>query len=158
MIWAEDLRHGIGKQQSIPWHIPGDMAFFKKTTSGNTVVMGRKTFDSIGKALPNRKNIVLSHHPTSLPNSVVGVGSLSELQVIFETHPNEKFYIIGGSHLYNALLSQADELLITRIQKDYQCEVFAPDITQNEFKLASSVEHESIERNPAYTFETWIRI
>ncbi|MEO4706816.1 dihydrofolate reductase [Pediococcus pentosaceus] len=65
----------------------------------------------------NRKNIVLSHHPTSLPDSVVGVGSLSELQAIFETHPNEKFYIIGGSHLYNALLSQADELLITRIQK-----------------------------------------
>ncbi|MEO4706815.1 dihydrofolate reductase [Pediococcus pentosaceus] len=55
MIWAEDLRHGIGKQQSIPWHIPGDMAFFKKTTSGNTVVMGRKTFDSIGKALPKPK-------------------------------------------------------------------------------------------------------
>ncbi|ARW19629.1 Dihydrofolate reductase [Pediococcus pentosaceus] len=56
--------------------------------------MGRKTFDSIGKALPNRKNIVLSHHPTSLPDSVVGVGSLSELQAIFETHPNENFILL----------------------------------------------------------------
>jgi dihydrofolate reductase len=158
MIWAEDDHHGIGKKQSIPWDIPGDMAFFKKTTTGNTIVMGRKTFDSIGRALPNRKNIVLSHDVASLPNTVVGVSSLDELAKIFKTNPDEKYYIIGGGHLYQALLPQADELLITRVQGDYQCEVFAPQIAADQFKLVSTEEHPQTETTPAYAFESWIRI
>lgn len=158
MIWAEDSKHGIGKSQTIPWKIPDDMLFFKKTTTGNTVVMGRKTFNSIGKPLPNRDNIVLTHHTDTLPNRIVGVSSFEELEKITDNHSENKYYVIGGAFLYNHLLKYADELLVTRVDGDYNCDVFAPAIPEKNFKLVSEKLVDKTEAAPKHSFQVWRRI
>lgn len=158
MIWAEDSKRAIGKNQSIPWRIPDDMAFFKKTTTDNTVIMGRKTFDSIGKALPNRQNIVLTHRLASLPEDVTGIQSFEELEKLTKANPETKFYIIGGAFLYNHLLNQADELLITRVHGDFNGDVFAPVIPADHFELVSSHRVPKEDQIPEHTFEVWKRV
>jgi dihydrofolate reductase len=158
MIWAEDEQHGIGKQQSIPWQIPDDMAFFRKTTSDNTVIMGRKTFDSIGRALPKRTNIVLTHRPATLPSTVTTMSQLDQLIQFTQQNPDVKYYVMGGAYLYQQMMAFADELLITRVAGTFDCDVFAPTIPAGQFELAESHPVSATEAIPAHTFERWIRI
>lgn len=124
LIAAMDSAGGIGLNGKMPWHIPGELAFFKRTTEGYPIIMGRKTFESIGgKPLPGRRNLVVSSAGCFAPTGVETFES--PLHALYEVK-NEKAFVIGGARIYEALLPVADTLILTRIAKFYGCDTFFP--------------------------------
>jgi dihydrofolate reductase len=122
-IVAMSANRVIGREGKLPWHYPEDLKFFKRTTLGHPILMGRATFDSIGRPLPGRQNIVLSR--TMAPREgVTVIREVSELsQVCGEA---ETVFVIGGARVYEELLPQCDGLYLTYITKDYEGDVLLP--------------------------------
>ena len=117
----------IGKENSLPWNIPEDLKRFKQMTSGHTILMGRKTFDSIGRPLPNRQNIVMTKDENFEQEGIKVINDFDEaLELIKES--NEDVFVIGGSKIYELFEPVADSLAITRILKDFEGDAFFPDI------------------------------
>jgi dihydrofolate reductase len=117
----------IGKENSLPWNIPEDLKRFKQMTSGHTILMGRKTFDSIGRPLPNRQNIVMTKDENFEKEGIKVINDFDEaLELIKES--NEDIFIIGGSKIYELFEPVANSLAITRILKDFEGDAFFPDI------------------------------
>ncbi len=117
----------IGKDNKLPWHFSSDLKFFKNLTTGHTVVMGRKTFDSIGKALPNRENIVVSrgaHAPVPGVTFVTGIG-----EALKKAQKGDTF-IIGGASLYRETLEAVDGVYLTRIHASYLGDAFYPGVPE----------------------------
>lgn len=108
----------IGRNGTLPWHLPEDLAFFKRTTSGHPIVMGRKTFESIGKPLPKRRNIVLTRDPDWTAPGVVVIHSPEELFALPEL--NSTVFLIGGAEIYAAFLDKTDELLVSHVFEPYE--------------------------------------
>lgn len=136
MIVAHDTNRAIGKDGKIPWHIPDDLKFFKTVTVGKTVVMGRKTFESMGcKPLPNRLNVVMSRNIDQLHAGIMQVHNANRIKELSEMG---EVFIIGGSELYAQFLPHADKLYVTEISRDIGGDTFFPPIDENRFKLASS--------------------
>ncbi len=118
----------IGKNGTLPWHLPEDLKFFKKQTSGHPIVMGRKTFDSIGKPLPKRQNIILTNdqnwqHPNT--KTIHHPDQLSTLQLLDST-----IYVIGGSQIYSLFLPLLDDLYITHIHHPYEGDTVFPEYSE----------------------------
>lgn len=123
IIAALNHKRVIGKNGKIPWHIPEDLQRFKQLTTHHTVLMGRKTFESIGKPLPQRKNIVISHN--LLPIS--GIEKFQSLQSAFTSlHNEEKVFIIGGGEIFRQAIDVVDELLLTIVESEEEGDVFFP--------------------------------
>ena len=117
----------IGKENSLPWNIPEDLKRFKQMTSGHTILMGRKTFDSIGRPLPNRQNIVMTKNENFEQEGIKVINDFDEaLELIKES--NEDVFVIGGSKIYELFEPVANSLAITRILKDFEGDAFFPDI------------------------------
>jgi len=114
----------IGKNGTLPWHLPEDLKFFKKTTMGHPILMGRKTFESIGKPLPGRQNIVLS---STLPprEGVDVIRNFGELAQVCE--PSQTVFLIGGAQLFDTLLPQCDGLYLTWIEHPYEGDTWFPE-------------------------------
>lgn len=131
-IVAMDDRRVIGYEGAMPWHHPEDLKFFKRTTLGHTILMGRTTFDSIGRPLPGRKNLVLSR---TMPE-VEGVTLLRELGEL-EQHgePGEMIFVIGGAQVYAQLLPQCEELYLTLVAGEHEGDTFFPAF-ESDFELA----------------------
>ncbi len=129
----------IGKKNSLPWDIPEDLKRFKQLTSGHTILMGRKTFDSIGRPLPNRTNIVMTKDNNYQKEGVEIVFDEKEaLNLIKEL--NQEVFIIGGSKIYELFEPWATSLMITRVLKDFKGDAFFPDINWNNWQVASEQE------------------
>ena len=111
----------IGRAGTLPWHYPEDLQFFKRTTLGHTILMGRKTFDSIGKPLPKRRNVVLSHNMEPREGVEV-IRHLDELV----TAPDETVFLIGGAQLFGALMPQCQGLYLTFIQEPHEGDTLLP--------------------------------
>ena len=117
----------IGKENSLPWNIPEDLKRFKQMTSGHTILMGRKTFDSIGRPLPNRQNIVMTKDENFEREGIKVINDFDEaLELIKES--NDDIFVIGGSKIYELFEPVANSLAITRILKDFEGDAFFPDI------------------------------
>lgn len=115
----------IGNKNDLPWHLPEDLKLFKKTTSGHPIVMGRKTWESIGKALPNRQNIVLTRNKNwSAPGAEV-IHSPEDLQQL--KLQDEEVYIIGGAQVYALFLPYLDQLLVSHVYKNYEGDTYFPN-------------------------------
>ena len=125
-IVAHDPNRLIGAGGDLPWHLPADLAFFKKTTSGHPIVMGRKTFESIGRALPKRQNIVLTRDPSWTADGVTVIHSPGELTQLAIEQP-DPVYIIGGAEIYLQFLPLLDELLVTQVHAAYQGDTYFPE-------------------------------
>lgn len=136
-IAAMALNRAIGHEGRIPWHLPKDLKFFKRTTLGHIVVMGRKTYESLGRPLPDRENIVLSHRPIEQPGAR-RVGSIAEIPVDTE---GRKVFVIGGAEIYKALLPRCAELLLTVVKRTPEADVFFPDF-ESEFDLAEVLDED----------------
>ena len=124
----------IGKDNALPWKIKADMLWFREHTAGSAIIMGRKTFESIGRLLPNRDTIVLSSDPEYKP---AGVHTFTELELAlkFANMRNHEVFIIGGESLYAQCLDRAERLYITFIKdKKYEGDVFFPKWSRSEFK------------------------
>lgn len=122
-IVAMSANRVIGREGKLPWHYPEDLKFFKRTTFGHPILMGRATFDSIGKPLPGRQNIVLSR--TMAPrDGVTVIRDASELQSVCE--PGETIFVIGGARVFEELLPQCEALYLTHITKNHEGDVLLP--------------------------------
>lgn len=118
----------IGKDNAMPWHLPDELQYFKKITLGKPIVMGRRTFESIGRPLPGRKNIVLSRHPDrgeSHSEQVIWVSGVQ--QAIAAAGPVDELMVIGGGKIYEAFLPLADRLYVTKIELNVEGDTHFPD-------------------------------
>ena len=136
-IVAHDPNRLIGSDGDLPWNLPADLAFFKKTTSGHPIVMGRKTFDSIGRPLPKRQNIVLTRDREWAAEGATTVHNPQAILSLEFTQPAPVF-IIGGSEIYRQFLPLLDELLVTKVTKTYEGDTFFPTY-ESDFKASETL-------------------
>ena len=137
----------IGKNGGLPWHLPEDLAFFKRTTSGYPIVMGRKTYESIGRPLPKRRNIVLTSDSSWTAPGVEVIHAPLDLFSLKEL--GDKVFIIGGSQVYDAFLPILDELLVSHVFENYEGDTRFP-----EFSDAFPVS-ELLETHAAFEVKRW---
>src|SRR5690625_291765 len=104
LLVAMDKNHVIGFKNDMPWHLPEDLKYFKEKTIGQTIIMGRKTFESIGRVLPNRCNIVLTRQEIDFPDGVKVIKNIDEIYQWHQENPNQELFIIGGGHLYKQVI------------------------------------------------------
>lgn len=126
-IMAMAKNRTIGIQGKMPWHFPAELQFFKKTTMGHTIVMGRKTYESLGKALPGRRNVVLSRTMEALPGITVvkNLEAFKELSI-----PSQEIFVIGGADIFRLFLPQCSELFITQVHCDVTGDTFLPSFEE----------------------------
>lgn len=146
----------IGKDGELPWHLPADLQHFKALTMGKPVIMGRKTFESIGKALPGRDNIVLTHDPSFRSQGIRVVYSWDE--AIEACDDADEIMVIGGAQLYAQILDQADWLYLTLIDLDIDGDTYFPDWSTAEWQEVERIERPADAENLyAMTFLTLLR-
>ncbi|MEI3604779.1 dihydrofolate reductase [Pseudogracilibacillus sp. SE30717A] len=157
-IVAMDKNNVIGFNNKMPWHLPNDLKFFKETTTGHTIIMGRKTFESIGRVLPNRKHIVLSQGNVNLPKEVEIINDIDQIIELNKQNIDEEFFVIGGGNIFKQLLPYADRLYVTLIDESFKGDVFFPEISLKQWKEISKVKGERNESNPYdYYFIEYVR-
>jgi dihydrofolate reductase len=152
----------IGVDNSMPWHLPGDFKYFKATTLGKPIIMGRKTWDSLGRPLPGRLNLVVSRQAdlqldgaevfTSLDAAVVRAEQWAREQGVDEV------MLIGGAQLYAQGLAQADRLYLTRVALSPEGDAWFPEFDTAQWTLVSNTPNPAQDDKPAYSFEVWERI
>lgn len=145
LIVAMTKNRVIGKDNQMPWHLPADLAWFRQNTTGKPVIMGRKTFESIGRPLPKRTNIVLSRQPFEY-DGVIWKDSL-ESAVDFVCD-SEEIMLIGGGQLFNEYVSKADRLYLTEIQTELDGDTFFPSINWDEWHIEFEQYRPADEQNP----------
>ena len=146
LIVAQSNNHVIGRDGGMPWHLPRDLKWFKSHTSGHPVIMGRNTYQPIGKALPNRRNIVISSADPGLFPDAETIRSLDE--ALMAIQHTEQAFIIGGGQLYKAAMSLADRLIVTHIDAIINDgDTFFPAIHPEEWQLVSEEQHPADEKN-----------
>lgn len=137
IIACVDADNGIGRDGGIPWHLSPDLKRFRRLTQGAAIIMGRRTWESIGgKPLPNRTAIVVSSSLTSSEGCIV-VSSMTEA-IDAATRINDSVFVIGGSRIYEEALSFADTIYLTKIVGTYKCDVFFPEIDESEYAIETS--------------------
>ena len=151
IIVAMSNNRVIGKDNKMPWHLSDDLKNFKKITTGKTIVMGRLTYDSIGKALPNRRNIVLSRNLKD--SNVLIFSNLKE--VLNSIKKNEEIFIIGGENLYSQTINIANKLYLTTIDASIDGDKYFPDLDISSWKR-TSCERYSKDENNTHNFKTEI--
>lgn len=146
-IWAEDKNHLIGKNGTLPWHLPADMHNFAKVTANSTVVMGRRTFESFPHgALPHRRNIVLTHRTNFNESNTEVAHSHDEVLNLIKTDP--KVFILGGSVVFKEFMDDADYLYETKIDHEFDGDAKMAPIDYNKFELISKKTGIVDDKNP----------
>lgn len=145
LIAAIDESFGLGKNNQLLCHLPADLKHFKTITMSKPVIMGRKTFESIGKILPGRLNIVLSAKISSIPDAVV-VRSISEALKITANVP--EVMIIGGANVFEEILPHADRLYLTKIHARFDADVYFPSINLEQWHCSEAIERQQDIANP----------
>ncbi len=145
----------IGDRNTLLWHISEDLKHFKRTTTGHPVVMGRKTFESLGRPLPNRTNVVITRQALDLPGCTT-VHSLEEALALFPAE--EEVFVIGGAQIYAAALPVADRLYLTRVEHPYEGDTHFPEWDEAAWRLVASEAHPCGAEYPyPFVFETYER-
>lgn len=158
MIAAMAHDRVIGKDNQMPWHMPADLAHFKRVTLGKPVLMGRKTFESIGRPLPGRRNLVISRNPGYQADGIEVVGSVEAALALLAENEVAEVMVIGGGHLYAELLPKADCLYLTRIELEVEGDTRFPAFADELWQCVEREVHQADEKNPhPYRFETWLR-
>ena len=155
IVVATDAQRGIGINNTLPWRLPEDMAHFKRTTTGHPVIMGRKTFESIGRPLPNRRNIVITRNPEWRHEGVEAVASLDAAIVLAG---DADACVIGGAQIYHEALPRTDRLVVTEIGKAFECDAFFPPIDPAQWKEIARERHHSESCGFDYAFVTYQKI
>ena len=159
LICAISKNNVIGNENKLPWNLSEDLKRFKKLTSNNLIVMGRKTFDSIGRPLPNRKNIVLSKNLNLEIDGVEVFNSPDEVISLYKEIPEKKdMYIIGGTFVYKLFLEYCDYLYITYVDKNFEGDAFFPKIDWKAWNLTREEEKYDENEKLKYFFRDYKRI
>ena len=152
LIVAMDAQRGIGIDNKLPWHLPEDLAHFKRLTSGHPIIMGRKTFDSIGRALPNRRNIVVTRDAGWRHDGVEAVGSLEAAIALVGEAPA---FIIGGAQIFAASMALAARMVVTEIAHSFTCDTFYPPLDPASWTETAREHHHSDANGYDYAFVTY---
>ena len=148
----------IGKDNDLPWHLPEDMKYFKKTTVNHHIILGRKNFESIGFPLPKRTNIILSRNPFYIVSNCLVAQSLDEALSIAYDNGEEEVFIIGGAAIYELSMPLWDKLYYTEVFAEPEGNVFFPKMNWDEWTLISEEAHEADEKNIFnYSFKVYER-
>lgn len=158
IVVAMGEKNEIGFKNQLLWHLPKDLKHFKDITSGHPVIMGRKTYESIGKPLPNRTNIVISRKKDWFEEGILIVGSIKEA-VKFAKKIDENVFIIGGGNIYEQTMEIVDKLEVTLVKADLEADTFFPKINEKIWKKTDEICHEKDEKNQFdFCFQTYERI
>ncbi len=157
LIVAAAENNAIGKGNQMPWHLPNDFKYFKAKTMDHSIVMGRKTFESIGKPLPGRRNIVISRQQDYLPDEVDVANSFQD--VFSYCRDEQEVFIIGGAQIYQQALPLANKVLLTRVHTQIlDADAFFPALNEEEWQLESSEPHLQDDKHAFnYTFEVYTK-
>lgn len=158
LIVAMGKNREIGKENQLLWHLPKDLKHFKELTSGHPIIMGRKTYESIGKPLPNRTNIVISRKNDWFEEGILIVGSIKEA-VKFAKKIDEEVFIIGGGNIYEQTIDLADKLEVTLVDAELGADTFFPKINEKVWQKTNEEYHQKDEKNEFdFCFQTFERI
>ena len=145
IIAAMDRNRLIGKKNQLPWHLPADFSHFKSVTMGKPIIMGRKTYESIGRPLPGRTNIVLSRNTELAYDGVICVSSFED--AVAAESEAEELMIIGGSSIYEMLLPKVDRMYLTYVDADFEGDAWFPGFDESEWQQTDSVTHLADDKN-----------
>lgn len=159
IIAAVATNNVIGRDNQLPWHMPADLKRFKQLTSGHHLLMGRRTFESVGTPLPGRITVVITRSPDYAPSGVAVARSLDEAIAKAEAAGDQEIFIGGGTEVFTQALHRANRLYLTRIHGEPDGDTFFPEFDDvNEWQLVDSEHYEADERNPyPYSFLTYER-
>lgn len=159
IIVAAAANNAIGKNNQLLWHLPRDMKFFKNTTWALPVVMGRKTFESMGgRALPGRKNIVITRQAGWSADAVLTASGLKEAIAMARDMDVKEIFVIGGGEIYKEAITLADKIYMTRVHAEIAGDVFFPVIPDNEWTLLADSHNPADEKHAySYSFQLWER-
>jgi dihydrofolate reductase len=146
IIAAISKNNVLGKDNRLLWKLSDDMKMFRQLTTGNTVIMGRKTFDSMGKALPNRNNIIITRNPNFSAPDCLTSNSLKEAIMLGEKS-NSKIYIIGGGEIYKQAMNDAEELIITQVDCTIDGDTYFPEINTNVWLKNEGIHYTKNDKN-----------
>ena len=156
LIAAVAQNNALGKDNQLLWHLPDDFKRFKNVTSGHYIIMGRKTFESFPKPLPNRIHVIITRQKDYSPEGCIVVDSLPK--AIAVCPKDEETFIIGGGEIYKQSIEMADKLDITKVHQTFEADTFFPEIDLAKWKLVSSEFHSKDEKHQFdFTFETYLR-
>jgi len=156
LIVAMDENRLIGSDNRLPWHLPADLALFKRTTMGKPIVMGRKTFESIGKPLPGRRNIVITRNPNY---SAAGCEVVSDIDTALEICAgDEEIMLIGGASLYQQTIDRASRMYITLIHHAFSGDTWFPEFDPGDWQVAERGDFAADADNPfAWSFVKYVK-
>lgn len=156
LIAAAAQNNALGKNNDLLWHLPDDFKRFKQLTTEHYIVMGRKTFESFPKPLPNRTHIIITRQNDYLVEGCMVVNSLNE--AIKKSPKNEEVFIIGGGEIYNQSIEIADKIELTRVHESFDADAFFPEIDLNVWKLTQEEYHPKDEKHQYdFTFQTFVK-
>ena len=156
LIAAAAENNALGKDNDLLWHLPEDFKRFKQITSGHYIIMGRKTFESFPKPLPNRTHIIITRQKEYLADGCLVLHSLEEALEI--SPQNEEVFIIGGAQIYKQALPFADKIDLTRVHIELDADAFFPEFNTSEWNLVFSEKHVKDEKHQYdFTFETYLK-
>ena len=161
LIWAMSRNRVIGRNNALPWYLPEDLKYFKRVTMGKPIIMGRKTWDSLGRPLPGRLNLVVSRQPSlQLEGAEVFTSldaALERAEAWAREEDAEELMLIGGAQLYELGLARAERLYLTRVGISPQGDAWFPEVEEANWHLSSAIEHVPGLETPGYVFEVWDR-
>jgi len=148
LLVAMDRNRVIGHNNNLPWYLPKDLRFFKEKTTGRTIIMGRKTFESIGRVLPKRKHVVLTTQEMDFPDEVEVISDLSNVLMRNRKNPDEEFFVIGGGNIFTQVMPHADRMYITWIDEAFEGDIYFPPFSKDNWHLTSEIKGDKDENNP----------
>lgn len=147
LIFAMDENRVIGKDNQLPWHLPNDLKFFKEKTIHHKIIMGRKTYESMGGALPYRENIVLTRNKKFTNNNCKIIHEIDAIHQLLKENPGEEIFVIGGVDIFKQVLSFADRIYMTQIHAKFEGDTFFPTLNDEEWMITSKTDGIVDEKN-----------
>ena len=158
LIVAMDKYRLIGRENQLPWHLPQDLAYFKRVTMDHKIIMGRKTFESIGRPLPGRENIIVTRDTTYTQQGCTILNSIEEI-IELSSNSDEELFVIGGAEIFKDILTVSDRLYITEIDHEFEGDTFFPERKESDWKKISVGKGIKDEKNPYnYQFVVYEKI
>lgn len=148
LLVAMDKNYVIGNNNDLPWRLPNDLKFFKEKTIQKNVIMGSKTYQSIGKPLPKRENIIITTQTSGFPEEVELLHDVNELKKRSKENPTKEYFVIGGGNIFNQVIDFADRMYITMINEEFQGDIYFPKFNKSEWDLTSKKQGKQDENNP----------
>ncbi|MBV1923343.1 MAG: dihydrofolate reductase [Flavobacteriaceae bacterium] len=156
LIAAAGENNELGKDNDLVWHLPDDFKRFKQLTTGHHIIMGRKTFESFPKPLPNRTHVVITRNPNYKKEGAVVTNSMESALEIAKN--DNEIFIIGGGEIYTLGLDFATKIELTRVHASFDVDTYFPEIPSKDWKLTDEVFHDKDERHKhSFTYQTFIR-